>query len=37
MPKEKVKPGNLILPLNLLFLPLYWVGVGLGFMGRGWG
>ena len=33
------KTGNLILPLNLLFLPLYWlgIGVGLGFVGQGSG
>ena len=30
MPKEKVKLGNLILPLNLLLLPLYCLGLGLG-------
>ena len=35
----KRKSGNFILPLNLLFLPLYWLGlgVGLGFMGQGHG
>ena len=35
--KTDLKTGNLILPLNLLFLPLYWLGlgVGLGFVGQG--
>ena len=26
--------GNLILPLNLLFLQLYWLGLGVGFVGQ---